>query len=182
MNLRTWISNLSHRLIGMEADSVNPHVLAAFTDIQWALRELVSREEGAQARQQPWDPSRYGMPDAKPSEKPQAVADADVAEWRAAAVRYLQAAWKHINAGRELELPEGIPTAGRRMLDEAVALIARRVAEAKTAAREEALREARRRLSEESKLAYREHQESGLCFAAVVIDEMLARPSGEAKP
>jgi hypothetical protein len=46
MSLRTWISNLSHRIVGMEADSVNPHVLAAFTDIQWALRELASREEG----------------------------------------------------------------------------------------------------------------------------------------
>jgi len=48
MTLRTWISNLAHRIVGMEADSVNPHVLAAFTDIQWALRELASREEGAQ--------------------------------------------------------------------------------------------------------------------------------------
>jgi len=64
--LRIWISNLEHRIKDMEADGCSEedfrrHVAYAFTDIQWALRELASQEEGAQdakpkAEPGPWPP------------------------------------------------------------------------------------------------------------------------------
>lgn len=52
--------------------------------------------------------------------------DVDILTWREAAARYLRAAWKHINGGKELKrLPEGIPSEARRMLDAAVGLFRR---------------------------------------------------------
>jgi len=158
MSLRTWISNLAHRIVGMEADSVNPHVLAAFTDIQWALRELASREEGAKdSKPQACPYSWRGMDDEmylcrlpqghdephEAAEKPQPVADAEVAH--------------------------------AADMDELAALIARRVAEARAAAREEALMELRGWAETRAE----EAQHSGYLAMMGRIDNMLlARAQG----
>lgn len=67
-----------------------------------------------------------------------APSDAEIEAWRQAASQYLAMAWKHI-AGGTPNLPAGIPSEGRRMLDEAVKLMrAQRAAPAPSALREAA--------------------------------------------
>lgn len=67
-----------------------------------------------------------------------APSDAEIEAWRRGAARYLGKAWKHINGGEPVNRPEGIPSEGRRMMDEAVALM-RRAKQAAPAPRDDEL-------------------------------------------
>ena len=65
------------------------------------------------------EPAAAPAPDARDDE-------AWIAEWRAAAGRYLAEVWHYIGKGKGFcvdNLPQGIPTQGRRMLDEGAALM-----------------------------------------------------------
>jgi hypothetical protein len=223
MSLRTWISNLAHRLVGMEADSVNPHVLAAITDIQWALRELANREEGAQDSDAVHPckinkfssrtcefgtnscvvmhralthsegrvlllPDRCGYqtryadrvhgcqkpkghdgehetayPQPASAEKPQPVADK---EWAIGHGKTADEARANLAEHRVLIL--------RKDLE-------RRIAEARTAAREEALREVRSWAERRSGVGFTAEYRQCADHLCTMLDGLLARPSGEVK-